>query len=41
MLGGVNIIVGEDSSGKDFTAIPYYAWNNRGADKMQIWHLTD
>jgi hypothetical protein len=41
MLGGVNIIVGEDSSGKDFTAIPYYAWNNRGADKMQIWHLAD
>jgi DUF1680 family protein len=39
MLGGVNIIIGKDSTGKDFTAIPYYAWNNRGADKMQIWHL--
>ncbi|MHA1479276.1 MAG: hypothetical protein ACTSPU_13865 [Promethearchaeota archaeon] len=41
MLGGVNSIVGKDSSGKEFTAIPYYAWNNRGADKMQIWHLAD
>jgi len=41
MLGGVNIIVGKVLSGKNFTAIPYYAWNNRGADKMQIWHLID
>ena len=39
LLGGVNIIIGKDSSGKNFTAIPYYAWSNRGADKMQIWHL--
>ncbi|MHA1478672.1 MAG: hypothetical protein ACTSPU_10775 [Promethearchaeota archaeon] len=21
--------------------LPYYAWDNRGADKMQIWHLAD
>jgi len=41
MLGGVNIIVGKDLIGKEFTAIPYYAWNNRGTDKMQIWHLAD
>jgi len=41
MLGGVNKILGKDLSGKDFTAIPYYAWNNRGADKMQIWNLTE
>ncbi|MFW9949971.1 MAG: glycoside hydrolase family 127 protein, partial [Candidatus Thorarchaeota archaeon] len=41
MLEGVNIIIGEDSSGQDFTAIPYYAWNNRGKNNMQIWHLTD
>ena len=41
MLEGVNIIIGEDSSGQSFTAIPYYAWNNRGENNMQIWHLTD
>jgi len=41
MLGGVNTIVGKDSRGKIFTAIPYYAWNNRDSDKMQIWHLAD
>ncbi len=41
ILGGVNFIVGKTLSGKKFTAIPYYAWNNRGADKMQIWHLAD
>ncbi|NVM46066.1 MAG: glycoside hydrolase family 127 protein, partial [Candidatus Lokiarchaeota archaeon] len=39
MLGGINTVFGKDSKGKTFTAIPYYAWNNRGADKMQIWHL--
>ena len=38
LLGGVNIIEGKLSSGEKFTAIPYYAWNNRGPDKMQIWH---
>ena len=41
MLEGVNNIVGKVSGGKNFTAIPYYAWNNRGADKMLIWHLAD
>ena len=39
MLEGVNVIAGITSNGINFTAIPYYAWNNRGADKMQIWHL--
>ncbi|TFG16763.1 MAG: glycoside hydrolase family 127 protein [Promethearchaeota archaeon] len=37
-LDGINIIEGKMSSGKRFVAIPYYAWNNRGPDKMQIWH---
>lgn len=41
MLGGINTIDGKTSNGKTFTAIPYYSWNNRGADKMQIWHLAD
>jgi hypothetical protein len=22
---------------KELTAIPYYAWNNRGPGEMQIW----
>jgi DUF1680 family protein len=41
MLGGINTIIGKDSKGNNLTSIPYYAWNNRGADKMQIWHLAD
>ena len=41
LLGGVNTIVGKTSSGKSFTAIPYYAWNNRGATNMQICHLAE
>ncbi|GAH46983.1 unnamed protein product, partial [marine sediment metagenome] len=41
ILGGVNIIIGKESGSKSFTAIPYYAWNNRGANNMQIWHLTE
>lgn len=24
-------------TGNDFTAIPYYTWNNRGADQMEVW----
>jgi DUF1680 family protein len=38
LLGGVNIIEGIVHPRENFVAIPYYAWNNRGADKMQIWH---
>lgn len=37
-LGGLNLIEGIISSSQKFVAIPYYAWNNRGPDKMQIWH---
>ncbi|HKJ42950.1 MAG TPA: beta-L-arabinofuranosidase domain-containing protein, partial [Sunxiuqinia sp.] len=38
LLGGVETISGTDDSGKDtFMAIPYYVWNNRGADKMKVW----
>jgi DUF1680 family protein len=38
LLGGINIITGKNSNNEIFTAIPYYAWSNRGPDKMQIWH---
>ena len=37
LLGGINIIEGTIASGEKFVAIPYYAWNNRGPDKMLIW----
>jgi len=32
LLGGVNTI-----SDKNLTAIPYYAWSNRGIGKMKVW----
>lgn len=32
LLGGVNVI-----SGGTLTAIPYYAWSNRGIGKMKVW----
>jgi len=38
MLGGINIIKGNLMQGNNFTAIPYYAWANRGPNKMQVWH---
>ncbi len=38
LLGGINIINGKNSNNEIFTVIPYFAWSNRGADKMQIWH---
>lgn len=38
LLGGVEVISGKDPSlGKQFIAIPYYVWNNRGASKMKVW----
>ena len=40
LLGGINIIHGKTENGLDFKAIPYYSWNNRGADKMQVWLKT-
>jgi len=39
LLGGVNIITGTTNNGSKFTAIPYFAWNNRGANNMQVWYL--
>ena len=41
MLGGINTIRGKLIQGNNFTAIPYYAWANRGPDKMQVWHKID
>jgi DUF1680 family protein len=37
ILGGINVIHGKTANGLDFKTIPYYSWNNRGPDKMQVW----
>ena len=49
LLNGVQVVTGkavalaQDASGnvekrtQDFTAIPYYAWANRGAGEMLVW----
>ena len=42
LLQGVNVIVGDipakgETAGRKFTAIPYYAWSNRGAGTMKVW----
>jgi hypothetical protein len=39
LLGGVNIITGTATDGSKITAIPYFMWNNRGANNMQVWQL--
>jgi hypothetical protein len=36
LLGGVTVITGQCEEGA-LTAIPYYAWCNRGAGQMQVW----
>lgn len=38
LLGGIETISGRLSDPKEgFTAIPYFAWNNRGVNKMKVW----
>ena len=36
LLEGVNIIKAQNDN-SSFTAIPYYAWSNRGVGKMKVW----
>jgi DUF1680 family protein len=36
VLGGVEVITG-NVGGRAVTAIPYYAWNNRGKGEMAVW----
>jgi uncharacterized protein len=38
LLNGVEVITGDGS--RPFTAIPYYAWNNRGQGEMAVWVRT-
>lgn len=38
LLNGVEVVTaGTSGKEKTFTAIPYYVWNNRGANKMKVW----
>jgi len=36
MLNGVDVITGKVGD-RTVTAIPYYAWNNRGKGEMAVW----
>lgn len=35
--GAATIEEGKKTTTQKFTAIPYFAWNNRGADEMKVW----
>lgn len=37
MLKDDGIITGNSADGSTFTLIPYYKWNNRGANPMRVW----
>jgi DUF1680 family protein len=37
LLGGVTVIKGHWTDGKDLTAVPCYAWGNRGNNEMSVW----
>jgi len=37
LLGGVEVITTSGGQGEAFKAIPYYVWDNRGANKMKVW----
>lgn len=40
LLGGITVITGPLSTGARFTAIPYFAWSNRGPSHMEVWVKT-
>ena len=35
--GDAEIVKGKKVTAQKFTAIPYFVWNNRGADEMKVW----
>jgi DUF1680 family protein len=45
LLNGVEVIKGRalntDKEEQDFTAIPYFAWANRGPGQMTVWLHSD
>jgi hypothetical protein len=36
LLSGVEVITGKVGD-RTITAVPYYAWNNRGKGEMSVW----
>lgn len=36
LLGGVQVVTGHVGD-RTITAVPYYAWNNRGKGEMEVW----
>jgi DUF1680 family protein len=36
LLGGVQVVTGKVGD-RTITAVPYYAWNNRGKGDMAVW----
>ena len=41
LLGGVVAMTGKTADGETFTAVPYYAWANRGKSHMEVWTRTE
>jgi DUF1680 family protein len=45
LLGGVTVLNGNaintENEAVQFTAIPYYAWQNRGIHEMTVWIYQD
>lgn len=37
IAGGVTTIKVRDTQGRELTAIPYFAWANRGPSRMEVW----
>jgi hypothetical protein len=35
--GEAQVVAGKDSKSQKITAIPYFVWNNRGANEMKVW----
>jgi len=40
-LLGARVIVGRLKGGGEFTAVPFYAWGNRGKSHMEVWVKRD
>ena len=41
LLGGVTVIRCTDRTGRQLTAVPYYAWNHREPGEMAVWVWQD
>jgi uncharacterized protein len=37
LLGGIDVIKTATVNGRELTAVPYYAWANRGVSDMEVW----